>query len=215
SALEASLDVLDDRVSLGKAGAVRSALETMTVDSLESSYLRYFGHTISKECPPYETEYGQAHIFQKSGSLADIAGFYKAFGLELASDFKDRLDHISVELEFMHFLCLKEAYALARDHSQEKLALCRDAQAKFLAEHLSRWVFGFARTLEKKAGDSLFGLMAEMLASFLTGEMQAYGLEPSKQAELLLQEPLGSDTSGCDACPLTDPATAVKRGGLP
>lgn len=215
SALEASLDLLDDRVSLGKAGAVRSALETMTVDGLEASYLRCFGHTISKECPPYETEYGQAHIFQQSGSLADIAGFYRAFGLDLAPDLNDRLDHVSVELEFMQFLCTKEAYALARGHAQEKLALCRDAQAKFLGEHLGRWAFGFARKLEKKAGHSVHGLAAEILTSFLICEMRAFGLEPGAETVSLLQESLEEETAGCQTCAMASPAAAVEQGGLP
>jgi DMSO reductase family type II enzyme chaperone len=214
SALEASLDLLDDRVSLGKAGAVRSALETMTVDGLEASYLRCFGHTISKECPPYETEYGQAHIFQQSGSLADIAGFYRAFGLELAPDLNDRLDHVSVELEFMQFLCVKEAYALGRGHAPEKLALCCEAQAKFLGEHLGRWAFGFVEKLRKKAGNSLHGRMAEMLATFLTEEMRAMELEPGAVAEAQFQQPLIDETADCEACPLAGPVTTVEQGGL-
>lgn len=211
-ALEASLDVLDDRVSLGKAGAVRSALETMTVDGLEASYLRCFGHTISKECPPYETEYGQAHIFQQSGSLADIAGFYRAFGLELAPDLNDRLDHISVELEFMHFLCLKEAYALNKGHAQEQVALCRDAQAKFLREHLGQWGAGFARRLVNKAGATPYGRMGRLLTAFLTWELRALGLEPAKVAGLDLVEQQSEEVpAGCEACMAPIPAFPLNK----
>ena len=213
--LEASLDVLGDRESLAVVGAMGSMLEALTADDLQASYLQCFGHTISKECPPYETEYGQAHIFEKSQSLADIAGFYRAFGLDLAPDLNDRLDHVSVELEFMQFLCAKEAYAVARGHPQEKLALCRDAQAKFLCEHLGGWAFGFARKLEKKAGHSVHGLAAGILASFLTGEMRAFGLEPGAAAAPLLQEALEEETAGCQACVLAGPAAAAEQGGLP
>ncbi len=213
--LEASLDVLGDPESLEKARAIRSALEAMTIDDLEASYLRCFGHTISKECPPYECEYGQAHIFQKSQTLADIAGFYQAFGLELAPSLNDRLDHVSVELEFMQFLCLKEAYAVAQDHPPEKLALCRDAQAKFLGEHPGRWAFGFVRQLEEKAGDSLHGLMGDMLTLFLTGEMRTLGLEPGEVVGPPLQEPFDEEPAGCQACVFADPGNAVGRGEQP
>lgn len=213
--LEASLEVLGDRESVEVARRLRSVLETIGIDDLGASYVRCFGHTISKECPPYESEYGQAHIFQKSHSLADIAGFYRAFGLELAPDLNDRLDHISVELEFMQFLCLKEAYAVAREYPQEKLAQCRDAQAKFLGEHLGRWAFGFVRKLEQKAADSVYGLMGEMLALFLADEMQTLGLEPGEMAGPLLQEPFDDEPAGCQACIFVDPANAVDQGELP
>jgi DMSO reductase family type II enzyme chaperone len=213
--LEASLDVLGDRGSLAAARAIGSVLKALTADDLQASYLRCFGHTISKDCPPYETEYGQAHIFEKSQSLADIAGFYRAFGLDLAPNLSDRLDHVSVELEFMQFLCTKEAYALARGHAQEKLALCRDAQAKFLGEHLGCWAFGFSRKLEKKAGHSVHGLVAEILTSFLTCEMQAFGLELGAEAVSLLQEPLEEETAGCQTCAMASPVATVEQGGLP
>ncbi len=213
--LEASLNVLGGRGSLAVAGAIGAVLEALTADDLQASYVQCFGHTISKECPPYESEYGQAHIFQKSHSLADIAGFYRAFGLELAPDLNDRLDHISVELEFMQFLCLKEAYAVARDHPQEKLTLSRDAQAKFLGEHLGCWVFGFVRKLGEKAGDGLHGLLGEMLASFLTREMRTIGLEPGEGPEPLPQDSMEEETAGCQECIFAGPANSIEQGGLP
>lgn len=212
--LDASLEVLEDPESLEVARAIRSIVETIGVDDLKASYVGCFGHTISKECPPYGAEYGQAHIFQKSQTLADIAGFYKAFGLEPAPNLNERWDYISVELEFMHFLCLKEAYALARNHPQRKLVLCRETQAKFLGEHLGRWAFGFVRSLEEKAGDHLYGLTGRLLTSFLTREMREFGLEPDKVTGPVLQAPPEDETAGCQACPLADPTTAMERGGV-
>src|SRR3990172_4946219 len=50
--------------------------------ALEIAHAACFGHAVSKDCPPYEAEYGQAHIFEKTQTLADISGFYRAFGLE-------------------------------------------------------------------------------------------------------------------------------------
>lgn len=213
--LETSLEVLRDRDSLELAGRIRAVLERMPIDDLKASHLRCFGHTISTECPPYECEYDQTHIFEKSQSLADIAGFYKAFGLKLAPDLNDRLDHISVELEFMQFLCLKEAYAVAENHDQEKLALCRDAQLKFLGEHLGCWAFGFVRRLKNKAGDGPHGLMGEMLVAFLTGEMRKFGLEPGGEAELAPQETPEEEIAGCHACTFAGIPGGVEQGESP
>ncbi|MFQ5756614.1 MAG: molecular chaperone [Acidiferrobacterales bacterium] len=210
--LEASLIVLQSRKSLDAARVIRSVLRTITIGDLEASYVQCFGHTISKECPPYEAEYGQAHIFQKSQCLADIAGFYKAFGLELAPDLNDRLDHIGVELEFMHFLCLKAAYALDKGHPQEQLALCRDAQAKFLREHLGRWAPGFARKLANKAGSTLYGRMGRLLTAFLTWELRGLGLKPAKVAgpDLVAQQP-EEGPAGCEACLAPIPAFPLNK----
>ncbi len=213
--LEAGLEALDEDGGLAPAGSVGAALGKQTLDDWRKSYLQSFGHTISKECPPYETEYGQTHIFEKSQSLADIAGFYRAFGVDLAPDLNDRLDHISVELEFMQLLCVKESYALAQGHAAENLALCRDAEAEFLEQHLGRWAFGFVRKLQQKSEHGLHGLVAELLASFLSGEMRRFGLEPPNEVELLLQEPLEEEPAACQACTVASPAAMVEQGKSP
>src|SRR3990172_1751697 len=40
--------------------------------------------------PPYETEYGMAHVFMKVQTMADVAGFYRGFGLAPAEDARGR-----------------------------------------------------------------------------------------------------------------------------
>ncbi len=201
---------LADRPSLEALEGLRHAITSCTSQLLESEYIQTFGHTISKECPPYEAEYGQAHIFQKSHNLADIAGFYKAFGLQLAPDLNDRMDHISVELEFMHFLCVKEAYALAKGHPVEQLGICTEAQAKFLGEHLGQWAIGFVRRLENKAGSNFYGLVGQLLKAFLTFDMHTLGLEPVELISPAFVEQPEEEMPGCEACPLEG---AVKEGG--
>jgi DMSO reductase family type II enzyme chaperone len=213
--IEASLNLVGDRDGLTAAIAMGSVLDTQTTDHLQASYLECFGHTISKECPPYETEYGQAHIFEKSQSLADIAGFYRAFGVDLAPDLNDRLDHISVELEFMQLLCAKEAYALAHGHSTEKLALCRDAQSAFLGQHLGCWALGFAGRLRHKAGPSLHGLAAELLQAFLRGEGQRMAVAIAPEAMPIPRESFEEDAAGCQACTAINPAAFAEQGQSP
>ncbi|MBI2316064.1 MAG: molecular chaperone TorD family protein [Betaproteobacteria bacterium] len=175
-------ETLADAAAATALIALQPALSDLTVAALERAYTQCFGHAVSKDCPPYEAEYGQAHIFQKAHTLADVAGFYRAFGLDLAADAHERADHVSVELEFMHFLCLKEAYALRQGHPEERLALCREAQRKFLRNHLCRWAFGFARRLRAKAGRTLYRELGQLLAVFLEAELQALGLKPAEVA---------------------------------
>lgn len=47
-------------------------------------------------------------MLAKGTEMADVAGFYKAFGFELEK--MDMCDHISLELEFYFHLCLRQAY---------------------------------------------------------------------------------------------------------
>lgn len=200
-------ETLADAPSEKLVSELQPAIAALTAASLESAYTQCFGHAVSKDCPPYEAEYGQAHIFQKAHTLADVAGFYRAFGLDLAADSHERADHVSVELEFMHFLCLKEAYALRQGHPEEQLVLCRKAQRKFLQNHLCRWAFGFARRLRAKAGRTLYRQLSQLLASFLAAELQALGLQPAEVAgpdmieegaQALPEE--GTGRPGCETC---------------
>lgn len=205
-----SLSHLEDRSSLEALEELSQAITWRTSEDLETEYVQTFGHTISKECPPYEAEYDQSHIFQKSQNLADIAGFYSAFGLQLSPDLNDRMDNLSVELEFMHVLCVKEAYALDKGHTVEQLTITRDAQTKFLREHLGRWSFAFVEKLQNMHGNNFYGLTGQMLKVFLAFDMHALGVEPVELISPDLMESSEEEMPDCEACPL---AGAVDGGG--
>ncbi len=199
--VEASLDVLTCADVSHLLAQLKADLKGLDVDGLRRAYVDCFGHTISKECPPYEAEYGQAHIFEKSQTLADIGGFYQAFGLEVEPSFHERLDHLSVETEFMHFLCVKEAYGVLGDHASEELDLCREAQRKFLEAHLGRWGVGFAERLQTRAPDTPYGRLGQFLGVFLTAELQRFEMDPGEPLDLPVQEEPESDAGGCATCP--------------
>ncbi len=165
--------------SLRRFENLASSLESFSLEDLQVEYQRIFGHTISKEYPPYETEYGKAHIFQSSQDMADIAGFYRAFGLEPSEELKERLDHISIELEFMHFLIYKEAYALEY-HGLENSQICREAQRNFLKEHLGRWAPFFVRLLSKKVGKGFYKELTALTEGFLAFETQFLEVTPEE-----------------------------------
>lgn len=83
----------------------------------------------------YSTEYLAKHEFQRANYLADIMGFYKAFGVEPD---RERPDALSMELEFMHYLIYKIIYACEKNlkDKEEKVSICYDAQKKFFKEYL-------------------------------------------------------------------------------
>ncbi|MCP3913942.1 MAG: molecular chaperone TorD family protein [bacterium] len=117
-------------------------------------HTRVFGLVVSKECPPYEVQYcPQTFSVYRSQHMADVAGFYAAFGVAPGRDAPERADHIACELEFQAWLVAKQRYAVGQegDDWAERANVCREAQRDFLSEHLAWWVPAFARALECKA----------------------------------------------------------------
>jgi putative dimethyl sulfoxide reductase chaperone len=186
------------------AGAFQPQLKPETFESFLASYLAAFGHAARGRCPLNEIEYGDIKadpLFQPH-RLADLAGFYHAFGLEVAADAGERHDHICLELEFMCVLAAKEAYALEQQLDPEDLSLCRDAQKQFLREHLGRWTPAFARRLGRMAADTALGALANLTCAFVEAECARYGITPGSE-DLLLRPVDETAESMCNSCGVT------------
>jgi DMSO reductase family type II enzyme chaperone len=120
-------------------------------------------------CPPYEGAYGAPRLAGKAALLADIAGFYRAFGLEPASGQPEVEDHLGAELEFMSVLAFKEAWAIA-ERQAEGLQITRDAQRAFLADHLAGWGQAFADRVVATATPGFYPAAAALLEAWLAAE---------------------------------------------
>ncbi len=149
---------------------------------LQSEHRRVFSNVITLDCPPYETLFGNDHVFAQAHVMGDIAGFYKAFGVELSRDVHERMDHLSVELEFMHFVAYKESYARCHDGA-EKTQIVVDAQKKFVKEHIGRWVPLFARMLVRKADYGFYRHLADWTADWMDFEAAYLGVTPQPYTE--------------------------------
>ncbi len=143
-------------------------------------YDRLFCHRTSVICPIYEVEYDRNRAVSQGPTLADIAGFYRAFGLELAVS--ERPDHMALELEFMSVLAYKEALALQKD-LREHAEICRDAQKKFLEAHLGRWVVVFTDTIGQATQLEFYRKLAAELREFIESECALFGARPTMIAE--------------------------------
>lgn len=143
--------------------------------------------------PPYETEYTcGTNDFMKNQDLADLMGFYRAFGLDLGQGerFGERPDHLAVELEFLHFLCWKEARARA-EAVGEHIEVCQDAQRKFLRDHVARWAAKFADRLEGSTQEEFFLALAGLLRKMVREEAERLGV-PAEPLPCLPVLPLAS-----------------------
>ncbi|KAB2849724.1 MAG: molecular chaperone TorD family protein [Hyphomicrobiaceae bacterium] len=210
-ATDAALASVGSGQSRPALAAVGAELNALQEGELAAAHRRVFGLLVSGDCPPCEGEYGNAHIFQKTQSMADNAGFLRAFGLEPAPGFADRLDHISVELEFLHVLAAKEAYALARGHGEEQVAIVRDAARSYLKDHLGLWAPTFAARLEAKAEDGPYAALARLLAAFIAEEASTLGVALAP-LQLRPVSQSGDERSDCEGCAAATAVNPVIRG---
>ena len=151
-----------------------------TARQLNEEYEAVFGLLVSSDCPPYETEYiNSKFTFQRSNGLADVAGFYRAFGLDPSSQGPERHDHIALELEFMaHLWGLLHHAESYRDTSfGERVNICRQAQRRFLAEHLAWWSPAFATLLARRAEGGFYEAAAQFLAAFIAADRGLLALD--------------------------------------
>jgi TorA maturation chaperone TorD len=176
-----------------------------SASELRAEYNRTFGLVMCRECPPYETEYHPAEeTFLRSQQLADIAGFYRAFGLAPSRSRPERPDHIALELEFMAFLLRKVHLAHeGASATHEQRTVCADALGKFFRDHLAWWLPAFTMGLRRKAGSGFYAEVGCVLAALLPlerGRLAAaaprFPLHPA-----LIEKP--EEQSGCASC-MTD-----------
>ena len=166
-----------------------------STEQLNAQFEQTFGLVVAGSCPPYETEYINGKLtFQRSHHLADISGYYRAFGLQPAAGSTERFDHVSLELEFLGALIRLEQQPGLEN---ERADLCRTAQSRFLKDHAAWWLPGFARLLGRERPDSFYAAAGRLLASFLPLERTLLGVEPATQPIGLSPALPSEDCEGC------------------
>lgn len=166
----------------GPLHALLEALATAQQASLERDYAAVFTLTTSPDCPTFETAYVCRDPAQQTSRMADINGFYRSWGVD-ASGTSFRPDDISVELEFMAFLCRKEAYAAVHMGAPRAGQAAR-AGRLFLSRHLGRWAPALAAATGRTApGGSFHALLGEALEAWIAGDIAASGAKVDDAAE--------------------------------
>lgn len=168
------------RTALGETEAAFLGLD---VERLEGAFRDVFSHVHSADCPAYETDYTAREIWRQSQELADLAGFYRAFGMEGVAE---RPDHVAVELEFLHLVSYKAAWALIQD-DPEHARICASAERDFLADHVLKWIPGFATRVVALAGDGPYRAAARLAEVFLRSEARRFGIAEEKAGPTLVR----------------------------
>ena len=170
-------------------------IEPLELAELQRAHRLAFGLT-GPLC--YETEFGLPHEFRVSQELADLSGFYRAFGFTLGGAVRERPDHVAVELEFMHVLALK-GWLAATEGDAAHAEACLQAQRMFLGEHLARWIDPFAKIIAEHAGGSPYMSLSRFAAGFIQADTERLGVAAGG---LEVSRPTPFDPNfSCDGCP--------------
>jgi TorA maturation chaperone TorD len=152
----------------GTAAELLDALAAASPVELAREYDQSFEPWGAAACLPNETAHapetpqeGLVRTFE----LADVAGFYRAFGVEV-SPASERPDHVAVELEFMHLLAVKQL-AAEQGALAEQARICQEAASAFLRDHLGRWCPKLAAALAERAESRVYRLAGELLQGFV------------------------------------------------
>lgn len=166
---------LDQDRGTALAPLARGLGQQVGLPAVTAAYQRLFGHTARGLVPPYETEYGADSLFQPIHEMSDLAAFYRAFGLALRDDARERPHHVACECEFLAFVARKEAYA-DRHGAAALLEGCRQGLRRFLADHLGRWVPAFGRALTRHDPGGFYGGLGRLATAYVTAECERVGV---------------------------------------
>jgi DMSO reductase family type II enzyme chaperone len=133
----------------------------LDLDKLKYEYSALF--EVGSDGPPCPIR-EDLHTGQRKGTREDLVRFYSHFNYKLEEKFAWVPDHLSVELEFMHFLCFQEASAESDTVSYQL------AQVDFSERHLVHWVPGLAKGVAKATADSIYCRVIDAIEQFLAAD---------------------------------------------
>ena len=133
---------------------------------LQSEYIRLFDvGTPRPPCPLYGGEYKKG----RKGVMEELIRFYNYFGLHPSPRSRDMPDHITIELEFMHFLTFREVATL--HHRQDRTSYLR-AERDFLERHLCAWVPRLGERLRRQQPHPFYAALTRLAEAFLAADLR-------------------------------------------
>jgi hypothetical protein len=163
--------------SLAECGWHEAAALAARADDAACEAPERLARDISRVChrslpPPYETTYTSRG---STLDLADIAGFYRAFGVNIEGE---KPDHVVAELEYLSFIALRQAHASGAGEA-EHAETCARARAGFIRDHAGCWLDAFADRIDGETGaDGAYALMVRAAARAIAADARTLGVEP-------------------------------------
>lgn len=139
---------------------IRQQAQSLNLDTWAAEYNHLFEGNVA--CPINESGFIRR---DKGVIIADIAGFYRAFGFELSKNASEKADHITGELEFIAMLLVM----LAQAQDQEAKRTTHDALGSFSFDHLGEWLPTFCERLTETTALPIYQHLAQLLLGAWTG----------------------------------------------
>lgn len=150
--------------------AARREARGLDTGAWAGEYNRLFECAVS--CPINESGFVRR---DKGAILGDIAGFYRAFGLTLAGDATERVDHLVCELEFFAMLLVMLAKA-REEKNKDGAEVSEKALSAFADDHLGVWLPTFSDRLMLTTGLPFYLQAAVLLREAWQGIVEYHGL---------------------------------------
>ncbi|HEY5896552.1 MAG TPA: molecular chaperone TorD family protein [Burkholderiales bacterium] len=141
-----SLVAVAELVDAELADSARRLGETFQAETLENllvDYTRLFLAAPQALAQPYESAWTG-----ESSEWAQVLTLYREAGFDLDGGFRDRPDHIAVELELL--------YRLLHDDAAPELRI------RLLRKHLARWATPFAQAVEAGARTAFYRQLGQL-----------------------------------------------------
>ena len=136
------------------------------IEPLKVDFSKLFVGPYKLFAAPYGSVYLESERKMMGDSTLDVKKKYREAGLDTAINFKDAPDHITAELEFMHYLIFKEIEAFADSDMETTIGFIQK-QKFFLEDHLMAWVPEFASNIVEHAETPFYQNLAKTTKSFL------------------------------------------------
>ena len=176
-------------------GAFSRAWRITPCHALEAEYSRLFLATA--RVPLREGGFGDGLRFAgQPFDIADLNGFYAAFGFELTEEAPSPPDYLGTETEFMSLLHLKKAVTLGR-HEREHARIVDRAMARFLTEHLGRWVDSLGGALQEAIAAAPYARLGALLREAVAADCARLKARPRRARGGIAPDPLAKDRLEC------------------
>ncbi len=154
-----------------------SLLEDLNADALSDSgkadddlaveYTRLFdvGGSGGPSCSLWGGTYGDARM----KTMEEAVRFYNHFGLSVSEDPHELPDHLTTQLEFLHYLAYRETEALQKG---EDPGAFRRAQRDFLMRHPGKWIPTLSERIQEQKAMPLFVEIGERLVALLKHDQE-------------------------------------------
>ncbi len=165
---------------------IRNSMKSIT--DVKGDYVKLFeGNPI---VPIRETSYELDKSARRAMEMADLLGFYTAFGVQPREGIEP--DHLSAELEFLSFLYQK-LYHLKNSQDHEGINITETAIKEFLKNHIGRWYELFCEILLQTDVNAFYMNLGYFLKVFL--DIETRNINDLKKLTRLVREGIEQGSS--------------------